>query len=118
MTDEEKLKKIKINNNSAYCNKDDVDFLLNLIENQQKEIEKLTAESTEWESKVYELQDEINVLNAQKDSLNWQLEVAKDRLKANAEMGDKLNQALVELQKKDKIINDMAEEIIIDYEGE
>ena len=37
--------------------------ILDLIENQGKEIEKLTAESTNWESKVYELQDEIERLN-------------------------------------------------------
>lgn len=45
LSDEEKtaLEFIKINNKHKYCDKDDVDFLLNLIEKQQKEIERLEA---------------------------------------------------------------------------
>ena len=41
MSEEEKkaLELIKINNKHRYCDKDDVDFLLNLIEKQQKELE-------------------------------------------------------------------------------
>ena len=41
LSDEEKtaLEFIKINNKHKYCGKDDVDFLLNLIEKQSKEIE-------------------------------------------------------------------------------
>jgi len=41
MSEEEKtiLEFIKINNKHRYCDKDDVDFLLNLIEKQQKELE-------------------------------------------------------------------------------
>lgn len=43
MSDGEKttLEFIKINNKHKYCGKDDVDFLLNLIEKQSKEIEEL-----------------------------------------------------------------------------
>ena len=43
LSDEEKtaLEFIKINNEHKYCGKDDVDFLLNLIEKQSKEIEGL-----------------------------------------------------------------------------
>ena len=43
LSDEEKttLEFIKINNKHKYCGKDDVDFLLNLIEKQSKEIEEL-----------------------------------------------------------------------------
>lgn len=37
------LELIKKNNEHKYCVKDDVDFLLNLIEKQQKEIEELKA---------------------------------------------------------------------------
>ena len=36
--------------------------ILNIVKNQDKEIEKLTAESTEWESKCYKYQDIINEL--------------------------------------------------------
>ena len=38
------LEFIKINNEHKYCGKDDVDFLLNLIEKQSKEIEELKRE--------------------------------------------------------------------------
>lgn len=43
MSEEEKtaLEFIKINNKHRYCDKNDVDFLLNLIENQQKELNNL-----------------------------------------------------------------------------
>lgn len=38
-------------------------LLLNYITNLQEEINKLTAESTEWESKCDNLQEELEVLN-------------------------------------------------------
>lgn len=43
MSEEEKatLEFIKINNKHRYCDKNDVDFLLNLIEKQQKELDNL-----------------------------------------------------------------------------
>ena len=37
---------------------DDLYFLQGYIEEKDKEIERLTAESTEWESKYYDLQEE------------------------------------------------------------
>ncbi len=47
LSEEEKttLESIKINNKHKYCGKDDVDFLLNLIKKQQKEIEELKAKN-------------------------------------------------------------------------
>jgi len=39
--EKEKVEKIKWNNEHEYCNKDDVDFLLNLIQKQEKEIKNL-----------------------------------------------------------------------------
>jgi hypothetical protein len=46
LSEEEKttLESIKTNNKHKYCGKDDVDFLLNLIKKQQKEIEELKDE--------------------------------------------------------------------------
>lgn len=41
MNKEEKVENIKWNNEHKYCNKDDVDFLLNLIQKQSEIIDKM-----------------------------------------------------------------------------
>lgn len=43
MPEEERLDQIKFNNKYAYCNKTDVDFLLNLIQKQSKVIDKMAG---------------------------------------------------------------------------
>jgi hypothetical protein len=40
--EKEKVENIKWNNEHKYCNKDDVDFLLNLIQKQEKIIDRAT----------------------------------------------------------------------------
>lgn len=49
------------------------DMLLNYITVLQQEVNKLTAESTEWESKCYDLQEENKRLKEEIDQLtnNW-----------------------------------------------
>lgn len=39
ISEEERLEQIKVNNKHSYCDKNDVDFLLNLIEKQNKKLE-------------------------------------------------------------------------------
>lgn len=41
MSDKERLEQIKFNNKHTYCDKTDVDFLLNLIEKQQDIINRI-----------------------------------------------------------------------------
>lgn len=64
MSEEEKkaLELIKINNKHRYCDKDDVDFLLNLIEKQQKELEQEKEKNKELEKykTYYEEMEEVN----------------------------------------------------------
>ena len=66
LSDEEKtaLEFIKINNEHKYCGKDDVDFLLNLIEKQSKEIEELKEDNEhQWEERcklTFELENSIS----------------------------------------------------------
>ena len=50
LSDEEKtaLEFIKINNEHKYCGKDDVDFLLNLIEKQSKIIQAMAGEIAQF----------------------------------------------------------------------
>lgn len=51
----------------AECNpkarEEDINWVINYITNLQQEINKLTAESTEWESKYYEMQDNFHNTN-------------------------------------------------------
>lgn len=42
--EKEKVEKIKWNNEHEYCSKDDVDFLLNLIQKQEAIIDKMAEE--------------------------------------------------------------------------
>jgi len=54
-----------IKDNDMHCsepmlNWKDLKIVLDYITNLQREIDKLTAESTDWESKVYDLQERIN----------------------------------------------------------
>ena len=54
-----------INNGIAFSQFGIADEILDLITNLQEEINKLTAESTEWESKCYDLQKENEILKEQ-----------------------------------------------------
>lgn len=84
------------------------DFLLDKIEEKGKEIERLTAESTEWESKCYKYQDIINELekwleerktyyckgcsNIYEDSLGKTRLVNEDIFNEITKIKDKLNE--------------------------
>lgn len=80
MSEEEKttLEFIKINNKHRYCDKNDVDFLLNLIEKQQKELEQEKENNTELriqisarETVVEELQEKIEEIRDKAEVMDY-----------------------------------------------
>lgn len=77
MNEKEKatLEFIKINNKHRYCDKNDVDFLLNLIEKQQKELDNLKEIEKSHKEENGKLREEIirldNVLKAKKQEIAY-----------------------------------------------
>lgn len=58
MSDKERLEQIKFNNKHSYCDKNDVDFLLNRIEHQSKEITKAVNYTFELNKEI-EIKDKM-----------------------------------------------------------
>ncbi len=91
-----------------YLNRKQQDLLYDYITNLQQENEKLTAESTEWESKYYELQKGLEKVNDTIKELrdNNALELVK--ISINSEYINTQNENI----RLNNIINESADEIL------
>lgn len=79
-----------------------------LIKKQDKEIDRLTAESTEWESKYYQLQNEIERLNNIIDELEKYINevnniITTDDIKENMYICGRYDENLDILKKLNKL---------------
>lgn len=102
MSEEEKeaLEFIKINNKHRYCDKNDVDFLLNLIEKQQKELNNIK----EIEQSHQEENGKLRVELEQEKEKNKELEKYKTYYEEMEEVNkkfiavDKIKEKIEEVQ--------------------
>lgn len=84
MSEGERLEQIKVNNKHSYCDKNDVDFLLNLIEKQNKEIEHLenlnkhqSKDLTKAVGYTFELNKELEIKDKMIDEMAEHIDFEK-----------------------------------------